>query len=368
MAAVQAPMNAAAASTLMPLTSLPLTSPLFGAPSAMIVSVIGVSQARLSPSAAPVAKVGSARANVAAFAEAMSDSQRAGSLTAKVFENSNLQPENDGGVAAASMDQIPSAFAAKPSLHAPVAPSFSAIAPISEPAASPASTVAGLRRAFAEQPRAELARTIARAKRRTPLELRAALREELEERLAGVPRLQRHLMALDADGDGTVTMAENYGTLRELGMPVWKALLIGVSSQFAIVVSAGRVGWFSIAVDGGPDGLHRAVDTGAMAPETDLNKKLDEFMAEDLDRDGWITMEDVGRLIDKRADSSDAGTVKKAFVKVANKAEFSALFDLVGGRMSREDLRDFYHSSLFFGLLPPRELAGRLVGLRSRGR
>ncbi len=38
-----------------------------------------------------------------------------------------------------------------------------------------------------------------------------------------------------------------------------------------------------------------------MYPEQDLEKKVDQFMAEDLDHDGWIDMNDVGRLIDKRA-------------------------------------------------------------------
>ena len=42
------------------------------------------------------------------------------------------------------------------------------------------------------------------------------------------------------------------------------------------------------------------------------------------------------------------------------------LFDLMGGMMSREDLRDFYTGSLFFSLLPADSLAQRLVLLREK--
>lgn len=224
--------------------------------------------------------------------------------------------------------------------------------------------VAEIRMAFASQPREELARTIARAAAESPDEYRIALRFEIERLLPGVPRLQRHLTALDANSDGIVTLRESYQTLRAMGFGRMRAAVIAAASQTALVVSTGRVGFFSFRVDGGPKGLHRAVDTGTMDPDQDLAKKIDEIMAEDVDHDGFVEMADVSRLIDKRAQASSAGRIAKTLIKAANKGEFMALFSLMNGRMSREDLHDFYTGSLFFGRLTPDALAQRIVGRR----
>lgn len=229
-----------------------------------------------------------------------------------------------------------------------------------------ADPVASLTKAFLEQPRPELAGTIARASVESPREYRAALRDIVDILLPGVPRLQRHLTVLDEDGDGKVSMRESYRTLRAMSFGRLKAAIIAGASQVALVVSTGRVGLFSFAVNAGPKGLHRTVDSGAMDPQQDIAKKIDEFMAEDLDHDGWIDMKDVGRLIDRRARMSGKNRLATALVKAANMGEFAALFGLRGGRMNREDLRDFYAGSLFFGLLNADALAQRVVGLRAR--
>ena len=121
-AVVQTPINVPAvvagkaASTLMPLTSLPLTSPLFGAPSAISAPVMAASQRGPAASVIPVIKVGpaaSARANVVAFAKAMGDTKHAGLRTSMLFENSKLQAEDGDGVAAEGMDQQMPAEAVK---------------------------------------------------------------------------------------------------------------------------------------------------------------------------------------------------------------------------------------------------------------
>ena len=150
-----------------------------------------------------------------------------------------------------------------------------------------------------------------------------------------------------------------------MGFGRLKAAVIAAGSQIALVATTGRVGWFSFRVDGGPKGLHRSVDSGAMVPGQELEAKLDEFMAEDRDAKGYIDMKDLSRFIDKRAALSKANRVGTALVKVANFAEFAALFSLRDGKMNREDLRDFYTGSLFFSLLSPEALASRLVGIRS---
>lgn len=246
-----------------------------------------------------------------------------------------------------------------------LSPAFSARAGRLAPPVPPAGlTEAELRDAFARQREAELARTIARASAESPAALRSALRAAVEAYLPEAPRLQRHLTVLDSDGDGRVSLGEGYRTLRDMGFGRLRAGIIAGGAQLALVATTGRVGFFSFRVDGGPTGLHRTVHSGAMDPAQPLEAKLDEFMAEDLDRDGFIGMKDLTRLVDKRAAASSSGRVATALIRAANLGEFSALFSVRGGRMSREDLRDFYTGSLFLGLLSPEALARRIALIR----
>jgi Ca2+-binding EF-hand superfamily protein len=232
------------------------------------------------------------------------------------------------------------------------------------PADSDAAKIAAIKTAMATQPQAELAKTLAEASKASPHAYRTALRDTLEGHLKDASKLQRHLTLLDLDGDGQVTMKENYKSLRQLGMSPPKAILIGGASQLALIFSTRESFGTSIPIKNGDKGQHESVHTGGMDPEVDLTKKLDEMMKEDQNGDGYLDMGEIGNLIDKRAELSSSNKIAKALVKAANKAEFAALFSLVGGKMNRDDLKDFYTGSLFFSLLPPDALAQRLTLLR----
>lgn len=229
-----------------------------------------------------------------------------------------------------------------------------------------AAKVAALRSAMETAPQGELAKALGESAKGSPREYRAALRDTLEVLLHDASRLQRHLTLLDIDGNGQITMGENYRSLRQLGMSPSKAVLIGGASQLALVLSARDSIGTTIPVANADRGQHETVHTGAMDPEADLTAKLDEMMAEDVNGDGYLDLNEIGNLLDKRAAASDANAIAKVLIKAANKGEFAALFALMGGKMSREDLRDFYTGSLFYSLLPPDALAQRLVLLREK--
>lgn len=229
---------------------------------------------------------------------------------------------------------------------------------------APDAKVAQLRAAMQTQPEAALSKTLAAAAKESPKAFRAALRDQLEVELKDASKLQRHLTLLDLDGDGEVSMKENYKSLRQLGMSPAKAVLVGGASQLALIFSTRDSVGVSIPIKNADRGMHKTVDTGAMDKDLALTKKLDEMMAEDANGDGFLDMNELGHLLDKRAEASSANKIAKALVKAANKAEFAALFELVGGKMSRDDLQDFYMGSLFFSLLPADALAQRLVLLR----
>ena len=219
---------------------------------------------------------------------------------------------------------------------------------------------------MASQPQAELAKTLAAAAKESPHAYRTALRDTLEGFLHDASKLQRHLSLLDLDGDGQVTMKENYKSLRQLGMSPAKAILVGGASQLALIFSTRDSLGTSIPVANADKGQHKSVHTGGMDPEQDLTRKLDEMMKEDQNGDGYLDMHEIGNLLDKRAEASSANKIAKVLVKAANKGEFGALFQLVGGKMNRDDLKDFYIGSLFFSLPPPDALAQRLTLLREK--
>jgi Ca2+-binding EF-hand superfamily protein len=255
----------------------------------------------------------------------------------------------------------------QPGHQPPGAPLPSTVSPAAlwgTPADPDAAKIATLKTAMATQPQAELAKTLAEASKASPHAYRTALRDTLEVHLKDASKLQRHLTLLDLDGDGEVTMKENYKSLRQLGMSPAKAIAIGGASQLALILSTRDSIGTTIPIKHADKGMHESVHTGGMDAEQDLTKKLDEMMKEDQNGDGYLDMNEIGHLLDKRAEASSANKIAKILVKAANKGEFAALFSLVGGKMNRDDLKDFYTGSLFFSLLPPDALAQRLTLLR----
>jgi hypothetical protein len=224
-------------------------------------------------------------------------------------------------------------------------------------------TVAALEKAMAEEPAPALAQTLARAAADTPSAYRAALRSTLGQDLAGMTDLQKHLSMIDEDGDGKVSIKDNYDTLRDLKFSPLKAAAVAAASQIALdIATKSTDGSFKVA-NATDTARHQAVDTGAMGVSADVSAKIDEMMSHDGGK-GYLTFADMSRYIDERAAQSSANPVAKTLTGAANKAEFQALFQLAGGKLTRDDLQDFYGGSFFYSLLPPDALAQRLVNLR----
>lgn len=246
------------------------------------------------------------------------------------------------------------------------------LAPAGAPVTGPVSNDAlwgppaltALTRAMATERAPELTKTLARAAKESPGVYRQALRETLERLLKDASRLQRHLTLLDENGDGQVSLTESYDSLRALGFGTAKAAAIAGASQLALLATTRTSLGTTIPVKNADAGRHTTVDTGAMDPAQNLEAKLDELMAHDADHDGALTFAEVCTLLDERAAKSKSNAVATALVKAANKGEFQALFELTGGKLTRDDLKDFFTGSLFFSLLQPDALAQRLVLLR----
>ena len=213
-------------------------------------------------------------------------------------------------------------------------------------------------------PADELAAKLASAKDSNPSMYREALREVLAPALEDYDRLGRHLKMLDTNNDNEVRFGENYNSMRALDLNPAAALFISGASQFVLALQTNKGRSTAIDVNKALDTQHPQVHTGGFDEDLELAAKLDEMMAEDLDGNGTITFDDMSRLIDKRAEASDANVLVRKLVGAVNRGEFNLLFEKAGGEMSRSDLRDFYTGSFFYSLLAPEALAEKLVALR----
>jgi Ca2+-binding EF-hand superfamily protein len=223
---------------------------------------------------------------------------------------------------------------------------------------------ASLKTAMLTQDQAQLAQTLADAKKNEPTTYRAALRDALDVYLHNDSNLQRHLTMLDINGDGQLSLKEGYAALRQLGFSPAKAVIIAGGAELALLFSTRKTPGLSVPISNADAGQHKTSHTGGMDPEIALNKTLDDIMAHDFNKDGSVDMSEVTKMLDERAAKSPANVIVKTLIEAANKGEWAALFSLTGGKLSRDDLHDFFSGSLFFSLLPPDALAQRLVTLR----
>jgi hypothetical protein len=224
--------------------------------------------------------------------------------------------------------------------------------------------VEALKTAMLTQGETQLSQTLADAKKNDPATYRAALREALDTYLHNDSNLQKHLTMLDINGDGQLSLKEGYTALRQLGFSPAKAVIIAGGAEVALLFSTGKTPGLTVPIANADAGQHKTSHTGGMDPEIALDKTLDDIMAHDFNKDGSVDLSEVSKMLDERAAKSPANVIAKTLIEAANKAEWSALFSLTGGKLSRDDLRDFFGGTLFFSLLPPEALAQRLVTLR----
>lgn len=241
---------------------------------------------------------------------------------------------------------------------------MAALAAVTSQAADP--RLEPLLEAMRTQPADQLEETIAAAKASDPTLYRSAVRSFFKEIGFSPSALMAHNMAMDANNDGWLTFSESYSTMRDMGFTRTRAALL--SGLTAVALAPQTTEEFSLKLNvANSDKTERAFFRTGFDTDEALEGRLDELMAEDLDGDGFLVQADFDRLIDKRTATMDSKLGAK-LINYLNKSEWQGLLSLMdSNRISRDELRDFYDSSLFFSLLEPANLAQKLIAYRSAG-
>jgi peroxygenase len=164
--------------------------------------------------------------------------------------------------------------------------------------------------------------------------------------------LQRHVAFFDWNGDGFITVLEDYRGLRALGIdPV---LASGFATAINGALATPSRGFPSLTIDlrriatgihGSDSGIYD--DDGNFVPEA-FERLFREW---DLDGTGGL---DPGELVARAVEDADLFDV---FGVVASGAEFGLLFVVAAedGELSRARMRSFYDGTLFYVLAEERE-------------
>ncbi len=231
------------------------------------------------------------------------------------------------------------------------------------PAAPREPRLDALVKAFHGEPADKLEKTIATAKKQDPTLFRTAVREYFKDIGFEPKKLTAHLMAMDANNDGKLTFSESYKTMHDMGFSRTRAFMLSGLTATLLPLQANEKFSFKVDIAGAEKTERPFFKTGFDTKE-EIDGRLDEIMGEDLDKDGFVTQKDIDRMIDKRTSKMDSKLQARIF-NYLNKGEWQALLQMMdGNKISRDELRDFYNSSLFFSFLEPDNLAKKLVAYR----
>jgi Ca2+-binding EF-hand superfamily protein len=217
-------------------------------------------------------------------------------------------------------------------------------------------------RAMQSQSAEELTATLAAAKRDDPAAYRSALREVLNPLLAGKSRLVRHFMAMDVNNDGSLVFKESYRSMRDMGFTVARTTVLSAATALVFGPQTHERFNVKVDVDNALKTERKFWDTG-FDDDDRLEEKLDDLMRYDQDGDGYLTRADLELMVDDRV-AGETSTGIKIVGFLNKKSEWAALMDLMGGKINRDELRDFYEGSLFYSFLEPDNLAKKIVTLR----
>lgn len=224
--------------------------------------------------------------------------------------------------------------------------------------------VEALVRAFKSEPADRLEKTLIAAKKENPVLYRTALREYFKDIGFAKSKLTAHNMAMDADNDGWLSFSEGYETMHAMGFHPARAFFLSALTSTLLASQTNDEFKLKLNVANSERAERTFFRTGFDTKEK-LEERLDEVMAEDLDKDGYLTQKDFDRLVDKRT-AKMTSKVGAALVNKLNKSEWQGLLQqLEGNKINRDELRDFYNSSLFFSFLEPDNLAKKLVKYRT---
>jgi peroxygenase len=163
--------------------------------------------------------------------------------------------------------------------------------------------------------------------------------------------LQKHVSFFDYDGDGYITVTEDYRGLRALGIDPVSA------SLFAFAINAGlgtsTMGYPSLTISlwNIDDGVHGS-DTGIYDSEGNFVEAQFDLLFDEWDLDGSDGLDPV----ELAARTVDDAELWDLFGITASVAEFGLLFAVAAedGELSRDRMRGFYDGTLFYDLAEER--------------
>jgi peroxygenase len=163
--------------------------------------------------------------------------------------------------------------------------------------------------------------------------------------------LQRHVSFFDYNGDGYVTVLEDYRGLRALGIDPVSATAFASAINAALGTPTEGYPSLTISIYGIANGVHGS-DTGIYDSQGHFVPQAFDRLFDDWDRNGSGGL-DPAELVARTVDDGDLGDL---FGVTASVAEFGLLYAVAAedGELTRDRMRAFYDGTLFYDLAEER--------------
>jgi peroxygenase len=167
--------------------------------------------------------------------------------------------------------------------------------------------------------------------------------------------LQKHLSFFDKDGDGKVTLKENFQSLRDLGIHPALALPFAIAINGAMATPTAGYPTFTLYLPRIDAGMHGS-DSGLYDNEGRFDRQKFErwFTVWDKNSDGALDVRELAQRLFQEADLFDL------FGSVASGGEFAALFLVAAeqGKLSKSRMQELYEGGLFYAVAAARGSLG----------
>jgi peroxygenase len=163
--------------------------------------------------------------------------------------------------------------------------------------------------------------------------------------------LQKHVSFFDYNGDGYVTVLEDYRGLRALGIDPLTASAFATAINAALGTPTSGYPSLTISIYGIANGVHGS-DTGIYDSQGRFVPEAFERLFDDWDRNGSDGL-DPAELVARTIDDADLWDL---FGITASVAEFGLLYAVAAedGELTRDRMRAFYDGTLFYDLAEER--------------
>jgi len=163
--------------------------------------------------------------------------------------------------------------------------------------------------------------------------------------------LQKHVSFFDYDGDGYITLLEDYRGLRALGIDPVSASAFAFAIQTGLGTSTMGYPSLTISLWNIDDGIHGS-DSGIYDSEGNFVLAQFDALFDEWDTNGSDGLDPV-ELAARAVDDAELGDF---FGVTASAAEFGLLYAIAAedGELSRDRMSSFYDGSLFYDLAEER--------------